>query len=70
MMMTTTARLDAAAMIARHINADLNHRPHFTLTRNQLRNRIDAYLDCPHDAEDARRIFARLACDPAMPFRP
>ena len=69
MMMTTTARLDAAAMIARHINADLDHRPHFTLTRSQLAHRIDAYLDCPHDRDDFRRIYSRLACDPAMPFR-
>lgn len=59
-MMTLTARYAAAAQIKKGIDDMLLDRPNLTLTRAQLRTRIDNYLDCPHDAEDARRIFCTL----------
>jgi hypothetical protein len=68
-MMTSTERYAAASDIARSINRDLDNNPNFTMTRDQLRARIDTYLDCPHTNDDARRIFTRLIFDPALPLR-
>ena len=69
MMMTTNRLIDAASMIARSINRDLDNRPNFTLTRDQLNIRIATYLDCPHDRDDELMIAAYLTSDPAMPLR-
>lgn len=68
--MTITARRAAAQMIARSINSALNNRPHFTMTRSQLRATIRDYCDDPATTErDRRLIFAAIICDPAFPLR-
>lgn len=47
--------LNAATDIIAAINRDLANTPDFTMTRDQLRARIDAYCDNP-DMTDADRI--------------
>jgi hypothetical protein len=69
--MTRDARYSAAEMIKREIDDILLDRPNLTLTRDQLRNRIERYLDCPHTPEDARRIFCTLTMNASykLPMR-
>lgn len=70
-MMTTTERLDDMIQIARNIDHDIEMRPHFTMTRSQLMNRISAYtLDRPTATlADCLAIYRALLNDPDLPLR-
>ena len=68
--MTTTNRLAALAAITRAIFADMIDRPHFTLTRDQLRNRIIAYCDDPATTDaDIDAIFNCAIILDELPIR-
>lgn len=69
-MMTTTDRLDALAMITRSIHRDATMTDDFTLTRSQLRIRIDNYLDHPDaTSDDIDAIFAAALILDELPLR-
>lgn len=51
--MTITARLNAANDILASINRDLDNWPTFTMTRDQLRARIDEYCTDPETDQGA-----------------
>jgi hypothetical protein len=69
-MITNNERIAAASMIARHINADLDNDPNFTLSGSQLINRIDAYCDDPATEPcDLLAIRIMLLNDPCIPIR-
>jgi hypothetical protein len=69
MIATNTQRINAASMVATSINRDLDNRPDFTMTRDQLRARIAHTLDCDANDEDRTWIFNLLAGDHAIASR-